>query len=923
MQTFRGRFALSCGIMLGVLGYGAPTPAEDDAADITVEEITVVGTRSKERSASDLAVPVDVLEASELLRQGASRTDSLLTRVVPSLNVSQEPISDEATFIRPMTLRGLPPDSTLVLLNGKRRHRSSVISLAPSGGTKGAHGVDVSSIPAIALDRVEVLRDGAAAQYGSDAIAGIVNLVMRGAPSGVHVETRYGQYYAGDGDDLTVAGSVGLPLTNNGFLNVSGEVNQSDATNRSIQIRHAELQAAAGNTEIPDPAQLWGNPDIDGNVKIFANAGFDVGDAHEAYAFGGTASRTVTGGYYWRDPLNRSGVFTVGWPYLWGFEPNEPGTALVFDHTPLDGVDCPAIEGFIADSRIDPAQLAAVNADPNCFAFRSIFPAGFRPKFGGAVEDRSMAFGVRGELPGGLTYDVSAVYGKHAIDYTLDDTVNPQLASLEAAIPTSYALGGRTQEDWTLNLDLSRQLDMAAFHSPLNVAFGAEYRREEYGTSPGEPNSWLIDFVHADGTDFDESSIDLAAVGCEDPAYVDFLEKIASGELVGRYSDDAGVGSNGAPGLRPDPCSPDTSDRSTVAGYLDVEGQVSERVLVGAAARYEAPDGFDSNLDGKLAARLQVADAVAVRGSVGTGFRVPTVGQENLRVVSTILTGGMLVDELTVPRAHPLLSGAEPLKEESSVNTSLGVVMNLGGLDVTVDYYRVEIKDRISKITEDLNSVLTRRGCLLAGSTPCSLAAIKEELRADVPDINSIGLLSWFANDFDTTTSGLDLVATYPIDMAGGTTLLTLAANWNKTRIDRISEFSPMVDDPFSDRIRIEEGTPDFRASLTADYASGPFRVLGRVRYYGKHIDVYAVDWNVQEMDARTLLDVELSYNLTDSLALVAGADNVLDQEPERLHRRHPDDDFEVGEAFGGLYPENAPFDISGGFYYVKAVLQL
>ena len=207
----------------------------------------------------------------------------------------------------------------------------------------------------------------------------------------------------------------------------------------------------------------------------------------------------------------------------------------------------------------------------------------------------------------------------------------------------------------------------------------------------------------------------------------------------------------------------------------------------------------------------------------------------------------------------------------------------------------------MDKVADDFDNVLMRRGCLLASGAQCDLAAIKEELRADVPDINSIGLLSWFANDFDTTTRGLDLVATFPMEMAGGTTLFTLAANWNKTEIDRIRDFSPLVGADAIERLRIEEGTPDFRASLTSDYQTGPFRVLGRLRYYGKHIDVYAVDWNVQEMDARALLDVEVAYNMTDNLALVVGADNVLDQEAERLYRRHPDDDFEVGEAFGGL----------------------
>ena len=918
--------ALVCGLWIASGASATSASAEDAQATDkrTIEEITVIGTRNRERSASNLAVPVDVLDSRELLRQGDSRMDSMLTRIIPSLNVSQEPISDDATFVRPVTLRGLPPDSTLVLLNGKRRHRSSVIPRFPVGGTAGSHGVDVSSIPAIALDRVEILRDGAAAQYGSDAVAGIINFVLRDAASGASVETRFGQYYEGDGDDVMLAANVGLPLAERGFLNLSAEYNASDPTSRSIQIDHARTQIDAGNTHVGNPAQIWGAPEIGDNRKLFANAGVDVGDAHQAYAFGGYSQRTVTGGYYWRDPLNRSGVFTDGWPH-WG----DPEAFLVLDHAPLDGVDCPSITGAYAAKRIDPAQLAAVEADPNCFAFQSVFPGGFRPHFSGDIKGHSGAFGIRGELPGGTTYDFSAVFGTHEVDFTLADTVNPQLALLEARIPTTYRLGGQSEQDVTVNADLTRLVDFPAFHSPLNVAFGIEYRVEEFEVKPGELNSWMIDYINRDGTDFDETSIDLSAVGCQAPEYIAYLDRIARGELRGRYQDGVGAGSNGAPGFRPDPCAPDANDRSSYAAYLDLEGNVSERLLVGLAGRFENPQGFDSNADAKASARIAVSDALALRGSAGTGFRVPTVGQATLRKIEGALTDGRLVDVLLLSPSDPLLSEiAEPLQEESSVSFGLGAVMNVGELRLSADYYHIAIDDRISIVNGgSIDCLLLARDGLLGGGT-CDdalasradeLAAIKDGLRSSVPAIHSISAVDWFANDFDTTTRGLDVVATWPARMFGGSTLFTLAMNHNTTEVDAVSPNSPLAGADNLHVLRIEEGTPQLRVSLSADHQAGPFRVLARVRHYDGHTDIHAIDWHVQEMGEQTLVDLEVTYDVTDHIALVAGADNLFDTEADRIGLDWTGD----VSSFGIMFPESAPFDTNGGFYYVKAIISM
>ena len=998
-------------------GIGASlTWAEDE-----VEEISVVGSRGHERSAADLAVPVDVLDSSELTRQGDSRMDSMLSRIVPSLNVSQEPISDAATLVRPAQMRGLSPDSTLVLVNGKRRHRSSIISFLVAGGSEGAHAPDLSAIPAIALNRVEVLRDGAAAQYGSDAVAGILNFVLKEEAEGGSLEARWGQYYQGDGESFTVSGNLGLPLTENGFLNVSGEFSEADPTSRSVQRNDANALIEAGNSHVRTPAaQVWGAPEIDDNYKLFANAGIALGDSHEAYTFGSYAERTVEGGFYYRHPHKRGGIFEYPDSNLSrlneklkkeGKDPLPPRKVLVISHRDpgrtnqgelrsdfsdevkseldgavdalgleegktvlseleiseptdeqsdllerltdlrvtavekaVDGADtrytyrraptdeeitmndypddnphCPDIN--VVDGVIDQDDLRAVNNAPDCFAFHSRFPGGFTPQFGGDIEDSSIAFGLRGDLADDLTYDISFVTGRHEVEFFMKNTINPQLASAGPNIPTEYTPGGYVEEDWTFNLDFTKQIDVVAFHSPLNVGFGVEYREEEYEIEPGGVNAWFIDYINSDGTEFDEPN--LLTISCDD--YKDFIAKVSAGDVVAKYPS-LGIGSNGFPGFRPEPCLSNKNDRSSVAAYIDFEADVQENMLMGLAIRHEDPEEFDSTLDGKFSARFQATDDLAIRGSFSTGFRVPTVGQANVRNVTTTLVDSKLTDELTLPPTDALLQGiAEPLEAEESVSVAFGTVFNAGALDVTIDYYHIEVKDRISLTsTEFLDCLLLEKdgreeSCgkgdddkinlnNLDPATSARIAELRNELRPAVPAIDSVAQVRYFANDFDTTTDGIDIVATYPAELLGGTAQFTFAGNYNRTTVD---EFNPNTISPRTKQ-QIEEGRPKIRWSLTADHERGPWRVLGRIRYYGTHIDYHALSGELfQKVDARFLTDLEVSYSLTDHFDVVVGAENLLDEEPSKN---------KYARILGAEYPESIPFDYNGGFFYLKAV---
>ena len=934
------------------------------AAEEEAEKITVIGTRSHERSAADLAVPVDTLDSTSLLRQGASRMEDMLSRVAPSFTVGLEPLSDAATLVRPANMRGLPPDSTLVLVNGKRRHRSSVITFLGNGLNDGAHGTDLSAIPAIALDRVEVLRDNAGAQYGSDAVAGIINFVLKEDSEGGSLDVRWGQYYQGDGENITVSGNIGLPLTDNGFLNLSAEWNEADPTIRGTHSDRSNYLVNAGNMHVKDPPIVWGAPDIEDNYKLFANAAIGLGDVHEVYAFGNYAERTVDGGFYFRSPRRRNGIFAGDRDKsISNREEQQP--SIVIDQTPWVGDSATYLEANCPlsveqSAKGEGTELDAIAADPRCYAFNLRFPGGFTPQFGGDIEDSSIAIGLRGELAEDFTYDISYVYGRHEVDHFIYNTINPNLAALENNIPTSYNPGGYVETDQTFNLDFTTSFDVDAFYSPLHVGFGVEWREEEFETERGDLNSWFIDYYtndsNGDGTADDpgefEEPANLASMSC-----AEYQEYSARGDLVRKYGDQLGIGSNGFVGFNP--CIEGKEDRSSVGAYVDFEADVTEDVLMGLALRHEDPEDFDSTLDGKFSARFQATDTLALRGSVGTGFRVPTVGQTNVQNVTTGITAGQLIDQLTLPPSHALLQGiAEPLDAEESTSFGLGAVINVGGFDLTIDYYHIEVDDRIgatskepidcllmrkvgasgscvtldnaatdvgltgSTVTRDFRHILREAGddgSVAKGSvdaTPkerelmAQALQAREDLRSTIPAIDSIGEAKYFANDFDTTTEGIDIVATYPMDLFDGLTTLTLAANWNRTKVD---EFNPRTIDAKKKHI-IEDGRPKIRWTLTADHEYGPWQILGRVRYYGAHVD-YAgagLDPDMMKAEARTLVDFEAAYSFTDNFALAVGAENLFDNEPTR----HKYQGF-----YGNQYPESTPFDYNGGFYYAKAML--
>ncbi len=640
-----------------------PAPAPETTADADTDEaevenlslaelglednevIVIVGSRRQVRTKTETLAPVDVLDVGDIESQGGTDMGDMLRNLVPSLNLNEQPISDAATLIRPANLRGLPPDMTVFLVNGKRRHRGAVIAFLGGGVSDGAQGVDTSVIPSIALERVEILRDGAAAQYGADAIAGVMNFVLRDDPQGVRFQAQYGSTYEGDGNAIQLAGNWGLPLTDKGFLNISAEYSAADPTSRSIQRDDAAMLRDGGNLAVADPAQIWGTPEVSDNIKLFANAGVDIGKDSQTYLFGNYAQRSVLGGFYFRNPVSRAGVYS-----------NDNGqTYLVGDLTPGDSMDCPVVN--VGDA----AGLQAVMDDPNCFVFNELFPGGFTPQFGGDIKDLSLVGGVRGKMDWGLRWDLSAGVGQSEAAFLIKNTVN---ASLGPDSPTSFRPGTYRQTDQNLNLDTVYPLGTSL---DLYLASGLEYREEKFTIVEGDR---------------------------------------ASFEIGPLFNQGFSIGSNGFPGFSTDQAG--DFRRRNVAGYLDLEGFVTPKWPFGVAVRAENFDSFGSTFNGKVSTRVSlmesagVINTLAVRGMVGTGFRAPTPGQANVTNVSTVFDNdaGELVNRGTIPPTNPIAQskGGTELEPETSLNFTGGVVARLlETLSVTTDVYYIQLKDRISQ----------------------------------------------------------------------------------------------------------------------------------------------------------------------------------------------------------------------------------
>jgi iron complex outermembrane receptor protein len=847
--------------------------AESGAKEESVERIAVVGSRAAPRSVADSPVPIDIIGAEDLARTGSSDMLDQLTGTIPSFNVHANPISDAATLVRPVNLRGLSSDSTLILVNGKRRHRAAVIAFQGGGINDGAQGPDISVIPSIALKQVEVLRDGAAAQYGSDAIAGVMNFVLKDASDGGSFSVKYGEYYEGDGASTTYSGNIGLPFTKDGFANFSFQYKNADATSRSVQVASAAEIAAAGNEFIRDEAQVWGSPEINDDITLFGNIGLDLDADKQFYLFGNYSERDVRGGFFWRNPHDRDTIFSNdGGDTLLvgdvGFANDGVATCSVsnvYNETVLGAVDSngnPTRASSLVPSNVgnvlDTQAYQNLLADPNCFAINQIYPGGFTPTFGGNVVDTAIAIGVKGDISGGILdgayFDISGSVGRNAVNFKIEDTIN---SSLGLDSPKDFDLGKYIQLEKTFNLDISKGVDVG-LDDDMNVAAGLEWREETFEIVAGDQFSFQ----------------------------------------AGPFIDQGfNLGSNGFPGFQPSAAG--EFSRRNVAAYVDVEAYITDDFLIGGALRYEDFSSFGDTLNFKITSQFAITEELTIRGSVSTGFRAPTVGQANVSNVSTALEDGELTDSALLPPTSEFsrIFGAEELEPEESVSFATGLVYQNNGFFLTVDYYNIEVTDRI---TQSDRQKLTESQYL-------QLEAI------GVANPRSVGTVSFFANDFDTTTQGVDVVANYGMELFEGDTQFSLAYNWNETTVDRSSD----ITGAFKVK-RLEEGLPQHRGTFTVSQGWENLSMYVRANYFGEYHAVH-VDFDAtgKDADAAVTFDAELSYFVNDSITISVGAQNIFDQDAEKL-------DFaeQAGlpnNQWGGEFYETSPFGFNGGFYYAKA----
>ena len=848
-----GTLALAVGLALGTAPSFAAGFEETVKAD-DVERIAVVGSRSAPRSVAESPVPIDIIGGDELGKNASSDMLDMLQAAVPSFNVRQQPISDAASFIRPVNLRGLSSDSTLILLNGKRRHRASVIAFQGGGVNDGAQGPDISVIPSIALKQVEVLRDGAAAQYGSDAIAGVMNFVLKDDSDGGSISVKYGSFYEGDGDTTIVDGNIGLPFTKDGFVNLSFQLKEADATSRSVQRPDAQALVDAGNTNVADPAMTWGNPKIEDDITLFANVGLDLGNDKEFYMFGNYSNRAGTGGYYYRNPQNRGGVFTDG-----------NGDLLV---GAMDGnaAACPNIAITAGDVRTQQDYIDGVANNDNCFAFNELLPGGYTPQFTGDINDTSLVMGTRGEIKGGFLdeahFDLSGSVGRNKSTYTLVNTVNPSMGALNADQPgLSFEAGSYIQLEKSFNFDLTQSVDMG-LEEPVNVASGLEWRQESFEIVAGEQASWQQGPLATQG-----------------------------------FS----VGSHGFAGFSPE--AQGINKRQSIAAYVDVEAYVTENLLLGGALRYEDFSSFGNTTNYKLTAQFQATDELSFRASHSTGFRAPTVGQANVVNTQTSLVNGELVQSATFPPTHPVSvqKGGTELQPEESVSYALGMVYQSGDFFMTIDAYNIEVTDRVAQT--DKVDITQADVDALQGHYPS-------------PELLLGGKVTFFANDFDTTTKGVDIVANYGMELFEGDTKFSLAYNFNSTEVDNAGKYTS----GFKVR-RLEEGIPEHRATFTMAQSWENVSMLVRANYFGEWFATHADEpdefssygWS-ETVGSSYTIDASVSYFLNDSWTFSAGANNIFDKEAQELQKD--------GGAYGvvsGVYYESGPFDYNGGYYYVKA----
>ena len=770
--------------------------------DNNYEEVTVIGSRKNRlRSATETVAPVDIIAREDFNAVGgtADITDNL-NKLVPSFMVAPRN-GDNNAFQRSVSLRGMAADQTLIMVNGKRRHRSNAINLFGPLANTGSHGVDSSMIPAMAIESVQILRDGASAQYGSDAIAGVVNFKLKDNVRGGMVEASYGNHFEGEAN-WRLAGNAGTKLGERGFLNFTFESDDQEALSRGAQRKKAQGLISAGVPGVGEDspfesdaslAQTWGRPESSAH-KFVWNAGYELGNI-DLYLFGNLALKEGKTRFFYR-PVGHK------WSPSWGGVP-----ALRHD-----------------DSFINAPNLVKVKE------------VGFTPYYGSEQTDLSLVGGLKGKVMDDINYDLSFGMGSNKAEYTLYNSLNPSAALINGEAQRDFKTGNYEQKETGFNLDLTQELNSRIF-----LAYGAEYRNETFVQSAGEEASYV------------------------------------------------GLGSSGLKGTSP--ANAGEYSRASYGVYGDMEHTLNDKTALQYSLRFENYDDFGSTINHKLAGRYDLSYRVALRGSVNTGFHAPTPGQANLRTQSTTFDAeSRQVDTLHIPADsdEAIALGGKALEEETSLNTTVGLVYKLGkNFTLTADYYNVGVENKIFKTSTE-NADGAKR--------------------------------SFYTNALDVTHSGIDVVLTGNLmDRIGFDTEMSFAFNVNSLEVTKNRKVGgkQVVSDNALEHIENDYPTTNFVVMSNTRFME-KWNLMARGRYMGEHYDQGDGSGSmslsdVQKIDPILYLDMELGYKAMNNLQVALGGSNVLDSYPTQL--KTDADGFYPG---GTVYPRRSAAGWDGGSWYVK-----
>jgi iron complex outermembrane receptor protein len=863
MVRSQGKFIGTLAAGFALAGFAALVPVAGaqqqtgQSATLPSEEVVVTGTRKLGKSATETLSPVDLIAGNAITDQGAFDLTDSLTQITPSLSTLRYPIADGTALIRPVSLRNLSPDQTLVLINGSRRHRSALVNLqiAPVGTVnQGSQAVDWAAFPAAAIKRVEILRDGASAQYGSDAIAGVINVLLKDARDGGSLTAQYGRYSERDGDRLSISGNVGLPLTDNGFLNLTGEHSKSQKTWRG-QPRPdaAAVGAIVGANLVPlrGLGQRWGDPEVKAD-KFLLNSGITLSDKADFYGTGTYSYDKTVSDFFYRRPVLANPADQIAL---------SARTTLQIDNN-NDGLPDPAPQSLvnsITSQGLHPSDYLVPSASsPSGYVLRNPiytkFPGGYNPSFGADLTDFEGIVGLRGRVTDTLRWDGHVRYGEDKVEYRLDGSINPSLGGLS---PTSFRPGTLTQDETGVNLDFVKTFT----GSPLNVAFGAEWRDETYKVGAGD------------------------------------LPSIEAGPTAAVF----GVGSDGFQGFPVESAGDFKSD--SVAGYVDVETNLTDQLSGAVAIRDEHYQKFGNTFNWKVSARYAFTDTFAVRATANTGFRAPTPGQVNtLNVTTTADSSGNLIPNGTYPVSNPIAMalGSVPLVPEKSRNYTGGLVWSpTRKASATLDYYHIRIDHRLAFQNNTIG--------------PAEVARLTA---AGIPNANLLlgSNANFFTNAFDSTINGVDLATTGSFAVVGGDLTIDLRHNYNEQKISNIRPGTINASRVYD----LEHQVPKNKSTLTFDYAHADlFSGVVRFSYYG--------DWSstgglfspgdasdAHSYNGKILIDLEARYTYDRRYTFTIGGENIFNTYPGL--EQDPTLQF-----LGVKRSVTSPFGFNGAFWYARA----